>query len=364
MGTIFRPVLALLAAAWLAVAAHPACAADILFSGQDDILRGLDASYRLRFSEARSIFSKLTADHPASPAGLFYTAAIDSGMTESDARWRLMANLYVSSPLAKRDVRKPEELTRNLNIVIERCKTILRKNPDDFEALFYMAGSYAFLARMEGYRSNWLSAMYNGKKATGYFDELYTRYPDRGDALIGPAVYKYHVGRLPKPMQWLVWFLGLSGSREEGLRLAERAHERAILSKVEAADFLARTYWQYESDYSRALQWAEVLDREMPQAPLAGFVRLVTYHNLGDIEKEESAAKTLLPLLEGIEPEAKADWEPLMFFAIGTVAERKGETAVARGWYAKSLAVTKSDPRLRAEVTLRMKNLPTQAARK
>ena len=324
---------------------------DGVFTGQEEILRGLHSSYRLRFSEAREIFSKLVTDHPASPAGTFYSAAIDSGMTESDVRWRHVARLYAGSEPPKREVRKADEMTKNLNNAIDRCKTILRKNPDDFEALFYMAGSYAFLARMEAYRYNFLSAMVYGKKSTGYFDTLLERHPDRGDAMIGPGVYRYYVGRLSKPMRMLVWMLGLSGTKEEGMRLITRAHDTALLSKTEAADFMARICWLYDPDYAKALQWADALEREMPDAPLADFTRLFVYHNTQNLPDEGKTLLLLKQKLQDTDPEARRDWEPLILFALGSVNLKLGNGVEAQKNLATALALSKANPWLANEIS-------------
>ncbi len=336
-------------------AGNAAWGAETRFTGQDLILRGLNASYRLRFSEAREIFSRLASEYPSSPAGVFYTAAIDSGMAESDMRWRMVARLYADTEPPRRTVRKADEIAKNLNGTIARCRAMLQRNPNDFEALFYMAGSYAFLARVEMHGYNLFSAMSYGKKSAGYFDKLLERYPDNGDAMIGPGIYKYYVGKLPKPMQWLVWMLGLSGTKEEGMRLVVRAHETAALSKIEAADFIARSYYLHDKDYPKALQWADTLEREAPDAPLADFTRLFAYHNTKSLDNEEATLIKLMEKLQTIDPETRRDWEPLMLFALGTVSYKKLKIGDARSYFTNALAVAKIDPWLAGEVSNHLK---------
>lgn len=340
---------------WLAAAACPAFAGEAVFTGQEEVLRGLDYSYRLRFAEAKEVFARLVTTYPSSPAGRFYSAAIGWGMTESDARWRVMASLYGITTPPKKGVRDGAPLEADLNAVIVLCDAALVKKPDDFEALFYKAGAHAFLARMHAYGGDYLAAMAHGKKCTALFDRLYALYPGRGDAMIGPAIYKYHVGRLPAPLRWIVGLLGLNGTKEEGLALAEKAYAAALLSRVEIADFLARTYALHEGNPHKALEWTAALDRELPGTMAAEFDRLLAYHGLGDAANEEAVVVRLLGRLPEVDPAVRAQWEPLLDFARGSLREKRGDRPAAAALFKKTLAAPGLDPWLKAEAELKLR---------
>lgn len=345
----------LVALFWLAAVATPVFADEALFTGQDEILRGLDSSYRLRFTEAKEIFSQLAATHPSSPAGRFYVAAVGWGMTESDSRWRIMASFYSITTPPKKPTRGAAALEDGLTKVIVLCDAILAKKPDDFEALFYKAGAHAFIARMYAYGGDYFGAMTHGKKSAALFDRLYALYPNQGDAMIGPAIYKYHVGKLPAPLRWLVGLLGLSGTKEEGLALAEKAYGAALLSRVEAADFMARTYAIHEGNPRKALEWADALERTSPGTLAAELDRFYAYRGLGDAAKEEAAVIRLSERLPEVDATVRELWEPLLYYARGSLREKAGDRPAAAAFFKKALVAHGIDPWLKGEVELKLR---------
>ena len=340
---------------WLTAVVHPAFAGEASFTGQNEILRGLDYSYSLRFAEAKEVFSQLAATHPSSPAGRFYMAAIGWGIAESDARWAVMASYYCITPPPKKKTRDTAAFESGLAEVIVLCDAILAKKPDDFEALFYKAGSHAFLARMHAHVGDYLSAMTHGKKSAAIFDRLYALYPQHGDAMIGPAIYKYYVGRLPSPLRWIVGMLGLSGTKEEGLALAEKAFSAALLSRVEVADFLARTYVVHEGNPRKSLEWAALLEQELPGTVAAEFDRLLAYHALGDAANEEAAVIRLFNRLPEVDPRLRELWEPLLYYVRGSLRENAGDRSAAAALFKKALEAPGIDPWLKSEAGLKLR---------
>ncbi len=332
-----------------------ASAGEAVFTGKDEILKGLDHAYRLRFEAAKEVFSRLAASHPSSPAGRFYVAAIGWGVTESDARWRIMASQYGVTTPPRKKARDTAAFESGLEEVIVLCNAVLSKRPDDFEALFYKAGAHAFLARMHAYGGDYFAAMSHGKKSAALFDRLYALYPAQGDAMIGPAIYKYYVGRLPSPLRWLVGMLGLSGTKEEGLALAEKAFAAAMLSRVEVADFLARTYALHEGNPHKALEWIATLERELPGTAAAEFDRLLAYHALGDAANEEAAVIRLYERLPDVDPAARELWEPLLYYVRGSLREKSGDRPAAALFFKKALAARGLDPWLKGEAELKLR---------
>lgn len=323
--------------------ADPAPAEAVAFTAQAEILDALRFSYNLRFNDAKTAFEKMAKAHPETPAGEFYLAAIGWGVTESDLRWQYLAALYTQGDPPKREVRNYAAVAQNLKTSAARCMKILETRPGDFEALFYAAGSYAFLARMEAYRNNYFSAMYYGKKSTRLFESLLDLHPSRGDAMIGPAIYKYHVGRMPKPFQWVIAALGLSGTKEEGVALAEKAYQTAMLSRTEAADFLSRINWHYERDFKKALYWADALDTLAPGTPAADLNRLFIARHSGDAGLEEKSARNLMAKLDTVDPGVAELWRPLMLYIMGDISDRRGNPKEAEDYFRRALASPKAD---------------------
>lgn len=341
----------------------PTAHAEQFFTGQETILKGLGLSYRLRFDEARELFSSLGQTDPASPAGMFYTGAVDWGINESELRWRRVAKLYATTAPPKRPALNAEKVLANMEKTIKLCREILEKNRDDFEALFYMGGAYGFTARVKMYQSHYFSAMVNGRRSATIFDQLLESYPERGDSMLAPGVFRYYVGRLSPPLRWIVALLGLSGNKEEGLSLMKQAYERSILSSIESADFLTRIYRMHEGDNPKALEWADALEREVPDAPLADFHRVIIYHRMGEIAKEEKSTKRLIAINQSGTPKnIRESWEPLLAFNLGAIKEKMGLKVEASELFEAALLMKGSGEWLKGEIRKRLSNLKSRGS--
>lgn len=323
-----------------------------IFKGQKRIIEGLGLSYQLRLDEAFEVFSKLGNEFPGSPAALFYPAAVKWGDIESFARWRRIALLHSITHPSKRIMREYKIFIKNMRDVINRCEELLGENPDDFEAMFYQAGAYGFIARTEFYHGHYLSAFIDGRKSAKYFDSLLETYPDKGDAMLGPGVYRYYVGSLSAPVRFLIFLLGLKGNGEEGLALIKKAHTTAVLSSIESADFLALFYGQHERNSKRGLHWADVLERLSPGSPLADYHRLLIFHNIGNHDKEEKTAWRMLEKSGNLSPDLKREWVPLLYFTLGAIKEEKREPKEAQILFKKAFGMPELDRWLKREIRL------------
>lgn len=330
-----------------------AVSSEEVFEGRSEILKGLKLAYELKFDEAKEFFTDFSKMHPQSPAGMFYQAAMESGIIESDRRWLRVARLYGSSDPPARAVKKRSLILKEMRKTIERCEELLKENKRNFEALFYKAGAYSFSARIDMYNGNYISGFRNGKKGARFFDELLAAFPEEGDAMLGPGVYKYFVGRLSGPMRFLVGLLGLSGSKEEGLALLRKAGEKGSLSYIEAAKMLAMIYGRFEHDYREALKWADVLEREVPMSPMAGAYRIFNYNRMGDKDNEEKAIIDLMEIMEKAPDVIRLDWMSLLTFSLGVIKERRGKGTEAESLFDKALLMEGADPWLIAEIESR-----------
>lgn len=325
------------------------------FIGEEIIIEGLSLSYQLRFQEALAVFSRLETEHPGSPASTFYPAAITWGYVESDLRWRRVAELHAQTDVTNVfSAGTAKKLLDDMNRTIAICEKLLENNEEDFEPLFYLAGAHGFASRMEYYNGNYLSAMLHGKDSADNFELLLIKHPDKGDALLGPGIYKYFLGRLSKTVRFVVWILGRSGSKEEGLKLIETAYRDSTLSRTESADFLAMIYGRFEEDFSTGLYWADKIEKENRASPLANYHRLLISHRSGDRIGEERAAiglkKKMMPIAKGL----NNDWENLLDYTIGAVKQENGETESARGYFLKAYNAPNLDPWLKKELRYRL----------
>ncbi|MEE8483734.1 MAG: hypothetical protein V3S46_03970 [Nitrospinota bacterium] len=329
----------------------------IKYTGEEEILAGLKLIYELKIEEAKAVFMGMIEKYPESAAGLYYFTASLSAPEESNRRWTRTARLYGYTDPPKRPMKNIKRILRNMQRVIKQCEAILEKNPDDFEAHLYLAGSYAFNARVKMYNGKIFSSMRDAKKAAKLFDKLMAKHPDVGDAKLGPGVYKYMVGRLSAPMRLMIRLLGLSGTKKEGIALIEGAYKEGVLSSMEAANLLAWIYDILERDNEKALKWAKVLEERIPESPLADSYRLFIYHRMGDLENEEKSIVSLMAKMAKASKEMRDDWMPLLTFAHGVINEKKGRVESAKNLFEKALAMKVVDRWLKKEIKWRIRDV-------
>ncbi len=327
----------------------------IKYTGEKEILAGLKLIYELKIEEAKAVFIDMIEKYPESPAGLYYFTASLSAPEESNRRWVRTARLYGYTGPPRRPMKDVKLMIGNMRKVIEQSRAMLKDDPNDFEAELYLAGAYAFNARVKMYNGKIISSMRDAKKAAKLFDKLLAKHPDVGDAKLGPGVYKYMVGRLSAPMRFIVRLLGLSGTKKGGIALIEGAYKDGVLSSTEAANLLAWIYDIYEHDNENALKWAKALEERIPDSPLVDSYRLFVYHRMGDLEKEEKSILSMMTKLAKAPEKIRNDWMPLLTFAQGVIKEKNGHKDVAQNLFEKALAMKVVDRWLKKEIKQRLK---------
>jgi len=356
---IFKNQVQLIVIFLLIFACRPSTlfAGEKLFQAESEIMDGLGLAYALKFKKAEDIFNRLEDSYPGSPAASFYPAAIKWSRAELYNRWSRVAKLYSSTPPPKHDFLESKILLKKMDETIRRADAILDKKPTDFEALFYRAGAYGFIARIEFLRGYYIPAILNGRKSAKGFESLLALYPDTGDAMLAPGIYRYFIGKLSTPMRSIVALAGLRGSKKEGIALIRQAYKTGVVSRVDSADFLALIYWRWEKDTDESQKWIERLEKIAPLSHLSTFHRLMLAHSINNIKGEEDATKELLTMsIERKEPSLK-EWEPLMLFTLASIKEKQGLKKQARGLYNEALESNSLNHWLKGEITLKLKSL-------
>jgi tetratricopeptide (TPR) repeat protein len=140
----------------------------------------------------------------------------------------------------------------------------LARNEDDVDALYARgwerALKCAYMAMVErSFRSGFRLAL----KAKDDHKRVLELDPDYIDAKLVVGVYNYVVGALPLPFKILIGFVGVTGSKSEGLKqLNDVAHRGAMMqieSKVAIALFLRR-----EAKYKQAIEVVREMKRQYP----------------------------------------------------------------------------------------------------
>ena len=198
--------------------------------------------YSLRYSAAEQKCNEVITMAPGDPRGHFFKA-----MTYF-YRYRISQD--------KSDYQRFLQLSQN---TISVCENILKNNPNDTKALFYIGGSFGYrgLSRAFGpseeRMKNLMQAVWDGKKGYDYLNESLKADPKNADAQMGFGLFNCLISTAPSFIKPAIRLAGLTSDRNLGLRQLESAAANGIYTRPEAGYWLSVFYAENEETAPRAL---------------------------------------------------------------------------------------------------------------
>ena len=212
--------------------------------------RGIGHVYNLEFENAEKEFQELILRKPGDPAGYFFLAMV--------RWWMIMIDID--------DERYDREFYDALDGVVGMCDSLLEKNRDDVNAIFFKGGAIGFEGRLKFHRSDYFGAANAGRKALPLVHEALDLDPGNSDVLLGAGIYNYYAEVIPSEYPFvkpLILFIP-PGDRQKGISQLKAAAEKGTYAPVEAEYFLLQIYFFYEKDYTQALAFALDLHGKFP----------------------------------------------------------------------------------------------------
>ena len=241
---------------------------------------GIDLVYNLEFEQAEQQFQQLITAYPQHPAGYFFMAMVDW--------WRILMDIDNES-LDDRFVVK-------LEIVIDKCDSILDVRPDDVTALFFKGGSLGFRGRLRANRGSWVKAANDGRLALPIVQRAYKIAPENFDILLGIVIYNYYAEAIPEqyPIVKPLMIFFPSGDKKKGVEQLTLAAANAKYAATEAGYFLLQLNYTHEKQFDKALEISQKLFAQFPNNVV--FHRYVgrCYVSLGQWEKARITFENIL----------------------------------------------------------------------
>ena len=215
---------------------------------------GIKQIYNIKFPKAEQTFRSLIADYPDHPAGRFFLSMIDW--------WKILLDF---------DSEEHDEIfLQKLEDVIFQCDNLLKKNPENVDALFFKGGAIGFRGRLRANRKSWLKAADDGRDALPIVERAANLKPDNVDVQLGFGIYNYYAEVIPEEypiIKPLMLFLP-SGDKKKGIEQLKNTAENGKYARYEAQYFLMTLYYNYENNPYRAEEYAETLTKEFPDNPV------------------------------------------------------------------------------------------------
>lgn len=218
------------------------------------VKKGVDHIYNLEFEQAEHEFTELIRAKPGDPAGHFFLAMVNW--------WRIMIDMD--------NKQYDDQFLDSLDVVIDLCDDLLKKNENDVNALFFKGGAIGFEGRLKFHRDDYFGAASAGKKALPLVQDASSADPKNYDIYLGTGLYNYYAGVIPEQYPWtkpLLLFLP-AGDRQKGIQQLSTCAEKGKYASIESSYLLMQIYYGYEKDFQKALVLALALNARFPNNPV------------------------------------------------------------------------------------------------
>lgn len=289
--------------------------------------RGIDAAYDMRFDEARQIFGQIEQQYPNHPIAPFMKGIV--------RWWRILADLGDSSI--------DNDFHAEMTAVSQKCDRLLRRDPNNFDAILFKGMAVAFRSRLYANRSSYINSFRYGKQAVDYVTEAAKIEPENDDYYFGWGVYDYFADVLPKKYKYLdmAMFMLPNGNRERGLEEIKRTFERGTFMKAEAAYYLFQINYIYEPRYEGASFYIGWLRQKYPNNSFYHILQARVMNYFGRYEEATRLFSEIVTRHQRRQSGYTAAMAEQALYYLGNISFYRGEYTEAKNQYARQLVVTK-----------------------
>ncbi|HET8637539.1 MAG TPA: hypothetical protein VFL96_11880 [Acidobacteriaceae bacterium] len=270
-----RTALAAALAIMLAVAAWPAQAAaqrvDTNPLNRDPQVRKAFADfYKLDYARALSQFERVQQEHPTDPIATDYVLYVT--LFQELFRLDLLDTTFYANDgflTGKHTVVEDPKIRDRVKALagkaIDEANTRLEKNPKDVDALFARGWAKSLEATYDAMvERSFVSALKLASSAKNDCEDVLDADPNYVDAKLITGIYQYTVGALPFGFKLLVGFVGIHGSKTQGMALLRDSANRGVITSVESRTVMA-LFLRRDAKYKKALAIDEALAAQYPR---------------------------------------------------------------------------------------------------
>jgi tetratricopeptide (TPR) repeat protein len=271
---------------------------------QPEVQEALQHFYSMDYDDALARFEKIQTEHPNDPIATGYV--LDAVLFRELNRLDLLDTTFYANDgfltgkhTVVEDPKARERVKSLADHAVSQANTILKTNPSDVNALFARGWVRSLQATWSGIVERaYATGLKQALGARSDCDRVLQLDPGYEDAKLVVGVYEYIVGSLPLAFKVLVGFVGIHGSKGQGMALLRNAADRGVITHVEASTSMM-LFLRREGKYREAIQIAHGMADEYPhdflfhleEANLQkdvgdGTVAIASYQRLIDMAKE------------------------------------------------------------------------------
>jgi tetratricopeptide (TPR) repeat protein len=242
----------------------------------------LDKIYSFDLQGAIEDARRMQAEQPDHPLGY---------LLEAEALWWRMWCTSAEFKYGMSDARHRARLQADQHYLqlAEKISSLAAaqiKRHETAEMQFYAGTGDAMAVRLYGLRGETRTVARAAVRGREHLLRAKALDPELADADAGLGLYNYYVDTLSSVARVLRFLMGIpGGSKQEGIRLLERAISVGVLTSNDARFYLALNLHRYDQQYEKALGVISPLAGKYPENPLFQLALGDLYAKLGRKEK-------------------------------------------------------------------------------
>ena len=238
--------------------------------------------YNFKFDKADKQFRSLRRRYPQHPMAYF--------LLSLSTWWKMMPNSVT-------DTRYDKIFLAYADTAEAKAEALYKADRHNYEACFFLAGTYGLEARLHAERHNWRKATVASRRSLNYLEKSKEANGLSAEFLFGQGLFNYYAVWISQEYPWLrpVLFFFPKGNREQGLGQLRQVARGAFYTGNEANSFLVSIL---DSDREHQTAAAYQLARQLAtQFPDNAYFQL-SYAKLafkqGDLVESEQACRSVL----------------------------------------------------------------------
>jgi len=242
----------------------------------------LDKIYSFDLQGAIEDARRMQADQPEHPLGY---------LLEAEALWWRIWCTSAEFKYGMSDARHRARLEADQHYMqlAEKISSLAAaqiKEHETAEMQFYAGTGDAMAVRLYGLRGEVRNVAREAVRGRENLLRSKALDPELADVDAGLGLYNYYVDTLSSIARVLRFLMGIpGGTKQEGIRLLERAISEGVLTSNDARFYLALNLHRYDQQYEKALGVISPLAEKYPENPLFQLARGDLYAKLGRKEK-------------------------------------------------------------------------------
>ena len=279
--------------------------------------KGLDHLYNMEFEQAQRMFEMIDDSHPNHPVGPFLLAL--------NTWWEILIDLS--------DESHDDEFYAAMEEVIERSNRMLKRDPKNFDAMFFKGAALGFRGRLRSNRGDWFQSAKDGLRAMDYVLGIAKRDPDNADLAFGEGIYDFYAAAIPEKYPYvkpaMIFFP--DGDKERGIRKLQRTAEHGTFVSSEASYFLLQIFYLFERDFEKSKYYVTKLRKKHPKNSFFHTFEGRVYAKWGEWEKVDAIFSDVLARYKNRQTgyNAAAAEQALYFLARSHMAYGRYDEALA-----------------------------------